>query len=140
MINLTERFAPLPDKAKFETGEIIKHIRYGYRGVIVDYDSTCQAPEHWYQNNQTQPERHHPWYHVLVDGNQQVTYVAESNLSLDQTELPVVHGMLNIFFSGYDEQKNKYKRNNVPWNPGNPPEAPPPSPPPDFTPPPPPIL
>jgi heat shock protein HspQ len=136
MINLSEGFAPLPDKAKFETGEIIKHIRYGYRGVIVDYDNTCQAPEHWYYSNQTQPDRNQPWYHVLVDGNQQVTYVAESNLAQDQTGKPVVHGMLNLFFSGYNEQDNKYQRNDVPWNPGNPPEAPPPSSPPDYTPPP----
>ena len=135
MINLSEGFAPLPDKAKFETGEIIKHIRYGYRGVIVDYDNTCQAPEHWYHSNQTQPDRNQPWYHVLVDGNQQVTYVAESNLTDDQSGNPVVHGMLNLFFSGYDEQKNKYQRNDVPWNPGNPPDAPPSTPPPGFTPP-----
>ncbi|MDG1138080.1 MAG: heat shock protein HspQ [Opitutales bacterium] len=140
MINLANGYTSTEISPKFSTGDIINHQMYNYRGVIVDYDSTCQAPEHWYKSNQTRPERHQPWYHVLVDGNQQVTYVAESNLSLDQTGLPIVHGMLNIFFSGYDEQKNKYKRNNVPWNPGNPPEAPPPSPPPDFTPPPPPIL
>ena len=135
MINLSEGFAPLPDQTKFEPGEVINHIRYGYRGVIVEFDLSCEAPDHWYLKNQTQPDRDQPWYHVLVDGSQQVTYVAESNLRLDQTGKPVVHGMLNLFFSGYDEVQNKYQRNNVPWNPGNPPDAPPPSPPPDFTPP-----
>ena len=135
MINLSEGFAPPSENAKFEPGEVINHIRYGYRGVIVEFDLSCQAPEHWYLANQTQPDRDQPWYHVLVDGSQQVTYVAESNLKHDQTGEPVVHGMLNLFFSGYDDIQNKYQRNDVPWNPGNPPDAPPPSSPPDFTPP-----
>jgi len=138
MINLANGYTCPENSPKFSKGEVIEHQKYGYRGVIVDYDTTCQAPEHWYQSNKTQPDRNQPWYHVLVDGNQQVTYVAECNLTLDQTGLPVVHGMLNLFFSGYNEQVNKYQRNNVPWNPGNPPDAPPPSSPPDYTPPPPP--
>ena len=45
--------------------------------------------------------------------------------------------MINLFFSGYDVEKQKYIRNNVPWNPGKPPDAPPSTPPPGFTPPPP---
>ena len=135
MINLSEGFAPPSENAKFVPGEVINHIRYGYRGVIVEFDLSCQAPDHWYLKIQTQPDRDQPWYHVLVDGSQQVTYVAESNLKHDQTGEPVVHGMLNLFFSGYDDIQNKYQRNDVPWNPGNPPDAPPPSSPPDFTPP-----
>ena len=138
MINLANGYTCLENSPKFSKGEVIEHQMYGYRGVIVDYDNTCQAPEHWYHSNQTQPNRNQPWYHVLVDGNQQVTYVAECNLTLDQSGQPVVHGMLNLFFSGYDERKNKYLRNDVPWNPGNPPDAPPPSSPPDYSPPPPP--
>ena len=106
--------------------------------MIVEFDLTCQAPDSWYQSNQTQPDRNQPWYHILVDGNQQVTYVAQSNLVYDQLNKPVVHPMLNLFFSGHDEEENKYIRNDVPWDPGNPPDAPPPGPPPDFTPPPPP--
>jgi len=137
MINLNEGFDPVPEKTNFLVGDVIVHIHYRYRGVIVDFDTTCQAPELWYRSNQTQPDRNQPWYHVLVDGNQQVTYVAECNLSHDKTGKPVVHGMLNLFFSGYNEQDNRYKRNDVPWNPGNPPDAPPPTPPPGFTPPPP---
>ena len=134
MINLSEGFSNAADTPKFEPGEIIQHLKYGYRGVIVEFDSTYQAPEDWYQSNQTQPDRMQPWYHVLVDGNQQVTYVAQSNLQADQSKEQVVHGMINLFFSGYNENKHKYIRNNVPWNPGKPPDAPPSSSPPGFTP------
>ena len=136
MINLSEGFSPTADSSEFEPGDVVAHIRYRYRGVVVDFDKTCQAPEDWYQSNQTQPDREQPWYHILVDGKQQVTYVAQSNLSYDTSGDPVVHGMINLFFSGYDKENNKYIRNNTPWNPGKPPDAPP-SAPPDFTPPPP---
>jgi heat shock protein HspQ len=83
MINLSEGFSNAADTPKFEPGEIIQHLKYAYRGVIVEFDSTCQATDDWYQSNQTQPDRNQPWYHVLVDGNQQVTYVAQSKLSYD---------------------------------------------------------
>ena len=138
MINLANGYSSPTDTPNFEPGEVVQHIRYGYRGVIVDFDSTCKAPDDWYQSNQTRPDRNQPWYHVLVDGNQQVTYVAQSNLEYDQTNLPVVHSMINLFFSGHNQDENKYFRNEVPWNPENPPDAPPSTPPPDFTPPPPP--
>ena len=134
MINLSEGFSPSTESPKFEPGDIIEHIRYGYRGVVVHFDTTCQAPEDWYQSNQTQPDREQPWYHVLVDGNQQVTYVAQSNLQADQSNQQVVHGMINLFFSDYDIENHKYIRNHVPWNPGKPPDAPPSSSPPGFTP------
>ena len=139
MINLSDGYINPENTPKFELGAVIFHKKYGYRGVIVHFDSTCQAPDAWYEANQTQPSRNQPWYHILVDGNQQVTYVAESNLTYDQLGKPVIHPMLNLFFSDHDEEENRYIRNNIPWNPGNPPDAPPPTPPPDFTPPPPPL-
>ena len=135
MINLSDGFSLTTYSPEFGLGNIIEHTRYGYRGVVVDFDETCQAPKDWYQSNQTQPERNQPWYHVLVDGNQQVTYVAQSNLQADQSKQQVVHGMINLFFSGYDENNHKYIRNSVTWNPGKPPDAPPSTPPPGFTPP-----
>ena len=119
---------------KFQTGNIITHKRYGYRGVIVHTVASFQGDETWYLSNQTQPGKQQPWYFVLVDGNQQVTYVAEENLYKDNSANPVVHPMLNLFFSGYDAELNKYTRNDVPWNPGQPPDIPPPLPPPNFQP------
>jgi len=135
MINLSDGFAPPSETPRFEIGEVISHKRYAYRGVIVSIDTDCQAPDDWYKANQTQPNRNQPWYHILVDGNQQVTYVAQSNLEYDQLGSPVVHPMLNLFFYGHDENENKYLRNEIPWDPGKPPDAPPPTPPPDFEPP-----
>ena len=125
MINLSDGYSSPAETARFEPGDVIHHKRFNYRGVIVDFDSTCRAPDDWYQANQTQPNRNQPWYHVLVDGEQQVTYVAQSNLTFDSLKEPVVHGMINLFFSGYDQTNRKYIRNDTPWNPGQPPDAPP---------------
>ena len=43
--------------------------------------------------------------------------------------------MLNLFFFGIDEENNRYLRNDVPFDPGKPPDAPPPPPPLDIIPP-----
>ena len=134
MINLNDGYTVLPDNPGFKEGDVIKHRLYEYRGLIVEIDSSCQAEDAWYQSNQTKPDRNQAWYHILVDGNQQVTYVAESNIDLDQSGNPIVHPLLNLFFYGVDEKNNKYLRNDIPFNPGKPPEALPPPPPEDIPP------
>lgn len=134
MINLNEGFSVPYNEPKFQIGEVVEHIRYQYRGLIVDFDHSCEAEQEWYQSNQTQPEQAQPWYHILVDGNQHVTYVAQSNLKPDQTDRPVVHPLLNLFFYGLDEGENRYLRNDVPFDPGKPPDALPPPPPEDIPP------
>ena len=134
MINLNDGYTVLPSKPKFKEGDVIEHCLYKYRGLVVEIDSTCQAEDAWYQSSQTKPDRNQAWYHILVDGNQQVTYVAESNIDLDQSGNPIVHPLLNLFFYGVDEKNNKYLRNDIPFNPGKPPDALPPPPPEDIPP------
>ena len=129
MINLNEGFLVPLKTPKFKAGQIVTHLKYSYRGLVVESDETCQADEIWYQSNQTQPDREQPWYHLLVDGNQHVTYVAETNLEPDLSGNPIVHPMLNLFFYGIDEENNRYLRNAIPFNPGLPPDALPPPPP-----------
>ena len=134
MINLNDGYSELPNSPKFEPGQVVEHLKYDYRGLIVALDNTCQATEDWYLTNKTQPNQNQAWYHILVDGAQHVTYVAESNLRLDQIKTPVVHPLLNLFFFGVDEASNRYLRNDVPFDPGKPPDALPPPPPHDIPP------
>ena len=135
MIHILQEYNSDDDQPKLTTGDIITHKRYGYRGVIVHADSSFQGDENWYLSNQAQPSKEQPWYFVLVAGNQQVTYVAKENLNHDLSGNTIVHPMINLFFSGYDAKLQRYIRNDVPWNPGQPPDAPPPLPPPNFQPP-----
>jgi heat shock protein HspQ len=92
-----------PEGCRFGIGEVVRHRRYGYRGVIFGYDPECTADEAWYQANQTQPPRDQPWYHVMVDSGTHTTYVAESNLETDTTGLPVRHPMVGRVFEGFAE-------------------------------------
>jgi len=135
VIHILQEYNSDDDQPKLTTGDIITHKRYGYRGVIVHTDLSFQGDEIWYLSNQTQPSKEQPWYFVLVAGNQQVTYVAKENLNHDLSGNTIVHPMINLFFSGYDAKLQRYIRNDVPWNPGQPPDAPPPSLPPNFQPP-----
>ena len=98
---------------EFQMGQLVRHKKYGYRGVVVDYDSSCQADERWYQSNQTQPNRDQPWYHVLVHDSYQVTYAAESSLMEDISDEPVVHPLVTKFFTKFEE--GHYIRNEQPW-------------------------
>ena len=97
----------------FEPGQLVRHRRYGYRGVIVSRDESCQASDAWYNKNQTQPDRAQPWYHVLVDGSSTCTYAASENLIADASGLPVEHPLVPHFFDGM--QDDRYIRNDVAW-------------------------
>lgn len=87
---------------KFTIGQIVHHKLYDYRGVIVDMDPECRAPDEWYEKNQTQPPRDEPWYQVLVDGGKE-TYVAERNLEIDEDASEITHPMVKKFFPTYHE-------------------------------------
>ena len=86
---------------KFQAGQVVQHRRYGYRGAILDGDEACRADDDWYQNNQTQPRRDQPWYHVLVDGAEHMRYVAEENLEIDATGKPIRHPLIPRYFRGF---------------------------------------
>lgn len=101
------------DRPIFEPGQLVVHRRYGYRGVVVCRDDTCQADTQWYLKNQTQPDRQQPWYHVLVDGANACTYAASQNLVADTSEDPVDHPLIVKFFRGF--QNGRYVRNDEPW-------------------------
>ena len=98
---------------RFAPGDMVRHVRYHYRGVVVAHDSRCMAGENWYQSNKTRPDKEQPWYHVLVHESGSITYPAESSLALDESGEEIVHPLLEQFFNGFEE--GRYKRNEVPW-------------------------
>jgi len=96
--------------ASFNIGQIIHHRSFNYRGVIVDVDPSFQGSDEWYNENaNTHPPKDAPWYHVLVDDESVVTYVAERNLEDDDETAPIQHPMVEDIFSGFD--KGKYNLN-----------------------------
>ncbi len=90
-------------QAEFGVGQVIRHRRFDYRGVIVDVDATFEGSAEWYEQvARSRPPVDKPWYHVLVHGAQHTTYVAERHLELDDSGLPVRHPLLGEFFDEFE--------------------------------------
>ena len=82
-------------RAQFDVGQVIYHRLFKYRGVIVGVDPEFSLTEEWYEQvARSRPPRDAPWYHVLVDGAEHTTYVAERNLVADGTGEPVDHPLV----------------------------------------------
>ena len=94
--------------ARYHPGQIVQHRQYHYRGVIFDVDPTCLAELHPYSSALPHPERGQPWYHVLVDGSETITYVAEANLEADLHTGPVDHPLVRVLLGTY--QGGRYYR------------------------------
>ena len=81
--------------AKFFVGQIIHHKKFDYRGVVFDVDASFAGTDDWYEQvARSRPTKEMPWYHVLVDGAEQTTYVAERHLEPDEHEKPINHPLI----------------------------------------------
>ena len=58
----------------------------------------------------SRPPKQTPWYHVLVDGAQHTTYVAERNLEIDPSGESVSHPLLDYYFDDFREGRYRRKR------------------------------
>lgn len=87
----------------FNIGQCIHHKKFDYRGVIVDVDGEFAGTEEWYEKIATsKPPKSKPWYHVLVDGGSQVTYVAERHLEADTSGHKISHPGIEQFFDAFE--------------------------------------
>lgn len=86
-------------EAKFAVGQVVRHLRFGYRGVIFDVDPEFRASREWYEQMAlSRPPKDRPWYHVLVHDAEHTTYVAERNLAPDESDEPIRHPSLAEHF------------------------------------------
>jgi heat shock protein HspQ len=79
------------ESAAFAVGQIVRHLRFGYRGVVVDVDPVFSLSDAWYEEvARSRPPKDRPWYHVLVD------------------ETPIRHPLLARYFD--DFRDGRYRR------------------------------
>jgi len=91
------------NRARFSVGDIVHHRLFGYRGVIFDADATFQLTEEWYDAvARSRPPKDRPWYHVLVEGSDNATYVAERNLERDLKGRPVDNPLVDELFTRFE--------------------------------------
>lgn len=97
--------------ARFSIGQLIRHRLFHYRGVVFDVDPEFRLSEEWYEQvAQSRPPKNAPWYHVLVDGSDQTTYVAERNLESDSEGTPIHHPLVATLFDVFDSGEYHLRR------------------------------
>ena len=85
--------------ARFNVGQVVQHSLFNHVGVIVDVDAEYSGTDEWYDRMaRTRPPKELPWYHVLVEDADHMTYVAERNLEAVERARPIRHPMLDAYF------------------------------------------
>ena len=89
-------------RAQFFVGQIVRHTRFDYRGVVFDVDATFRGTNEWYELvARSRPPKDQPWYHVLVEGADHTAYVAERNLEADESGQPISHPLVAVLCGEY---------------------------------------
>lgn len=99
-----ERVAPR--MAKFPIGQIVRHRRYPFRGVIFDVDPEFANTEEWWLSipEESRPRKDQPYYHLFAENAETtyIAYVSEQNLLEDDTGKPVRHPDVANVFEGLE--------------------------------------
>ena len=90
--------------AKFSIGEVVRHRKHPFRGVIFDIDPTFSNTDEWWESipEKHRPIKEQPFYHLLAE-NDEITYeayVSEQNLLTDDSDEPIKHPLIEEIFSG----------------------------------------
>ncbi|ARG98750.1 heat shock protein HspQ [Legionella micdadei] len=92
--------------AKFNVGDCVIHLKLGYRAVIVDVDPLFQASGRYNPRaNRYEFATRNPWYRLLVDGSNQMTYVEECFLKSDPSELAIDNPQIKQYLN---EHQGRY--------------------------------
>lgn len=94
-------------EAKFGIGQVVRHRRYPFRGVIFDVDPTFSNTEEWWESipADVRPQRDQPFYHLLAENAEStyIAYVSEQNLLEDRSGHPCRHPRVDEMFGDYED-------------------------------------
>ena len=110
----------------FRVGQVVRHQKYGYRGVITGWDQKCQESIPWKRKNRIHTlknEENQPFYNLLVDVRddqlRQRTYAAEENLEIEKGEeegadgnlggCVLEHPLIDTYFDSYSFRQARYR-------------------------------
>jgi heat shock protein HspQ len=100
-------FRMLKTAAKYHIGQVLRHRKHPFRGVVFDVDALFSNSEDWYHAipEEARPSRNQPFYHLLAENDQSyyVAYVSEQNLVPDETGEPVSHPDLPDLFGDFTD-------------------------------------
>jgi len=108
----------------FPLGTVFRHKKYGYRGVVIGFDTRIKRSEEWMKNfeiDKLQRQGDQPFYHVIPDnsdcyrifnGYRESKYVAEDNCELvTGSEAQIEHPFIEQFFADFDSDSSKFLPN-----------------------------
>ncbi|GGE45821.1 DNA-binding protein [Agaricicola taiwanensis] len=88
--------------AKFSIGQVVRHRRYSFRGVVFDVDPVFDNTEEWWLSipEEVRPRKDQPFYHLFAenDETEYVAYVSEQNLVPDTSDEPLRHPEIDEYF------------------------------------------
>jgi heat shock protein HspQ len=108
LVNLNgEPLAMLKTDAKYHIGQVLRHRKHPFRGVVFDVDAMFSNTQDWYEAipEDARPAKNQPFYHLLAENDQSyyVAYVSEQNLVPDETGEPVTHPDLPDLFGDFED-------------------------------------
>ena len=96
----------LKTQAKYGLGDVVRHKRHPFRGVVFDIDAEFSNTDEWYAAipEDARPSKNQPFYHLLAENDESyyVAYVSEQNLIPDESGGPVSHPDLPDLFGAFD--------------------------------------
>lgn len=94
-------------RAKYHLGQVVRHRKHPFRGVVFDVDAMFSNTEAWWEAipEDSRPRREQPFYHLLAENAQgaYVAYVSEQNLVPDETGEPVDHPDIADIFGPFED-------------------------------------
>ena len=99
---------------KYHLGQVLRHRKHPFRGVVFDVDAMFSNTDEWYENipEESRPHKYQPFYHLLAENSESeyIAYVSEQNLLPDNSGAPVRHSQIAEIFvrdkSGGYRQRN----------------------------------
>ena len=88
--------------AKYGIGQVVRHRKYPFRGIVYDVDPTFSNTEEWWLSipKGVRPRKNQPFYHLFAENSETeyVAYVSEQNLLPDTSGAPLRHPQINEVF------------------------------------------
>ena len=100
--------------AKYHLGQVVRHRKHPFRGVVFDVDPRFSNTDEWYDAipEDVRPRKDQPFYHLLAENadSSYVAYVSQQNLISDDSDEPVNHPAIGGLFEHYSDGRYQLKR------------------------------
>ena len=97
----------ITSRAKYSLGQVVRHRKHPFRGVVFDVDPRFANSQEWYDAipEENRPAKDQPFYHLLAENEHDfyVAYVSEQNLVADYSGEPVDHPDVPELFGPFED-------------------------------------